>query len=115
MVGKRTLVLQIRTNRTKDTWKQAISTASVDKVAAAQDERKAGSSTSSRLGPPSVLVQGSENEPGAHGPRFQPRFGRPILNFRAKVPPIRTRRKKRNPDSIPDRTNDTDFSHRMTS
>lgn len=51
MVDQRKFILQIRTNRTKDTCKQAISTASRDKVAAVQDERKAGSSTSSTLGP----------------------------------------------------------------
>lgn len=111
MIDQRKFILQIRTNRTKDTCKQAISTASVDKVAAAQDERKAGSVTSSRLGPTSVLVQGSGNQSGAHGPHFQPGIGRPILNFRAEVPPIRTRRKKRNPLQTPDLTTDVIFSH----
>ena len=67
MFGKRTLVLQIRTNRTKDTWKQAISTASVDKVAAMQDELKAESLASSRLGPPSVLKRGFDNALSARG------------------------------------------------
>lgn len=67
MIGKRQFSLQIRTNRTKDTCKQAIGTASVDKVAAAQDERKAGSLSSSRLGPPSVLKRGFDNALGARG------------------------------------------------
>jgi hypothetical protein len=97
MIDQRKFILQIRTNRTKDTCKQAISTASRDKVAAAQDGRKAGSVTSSRLGPTSVLVQGSENQSGAHGPHFLPGVGRPILNLRAEVPPHKNKAKGTEP------------------
>ena len=112
MVDQRKCILQIRTNCPKDTCKQAISTASIDKVAAAPDERKEGSLASSRLGPSLVLVQRSENDPGTRGPHFQPWFGHPILNFRAEVPPpIKTRRKERNPHRIPDRMTDTNLFH----